>query len=107
MNETTENQKVNTIHLDVRYFKSNGEMMNYAQSPSPKVEGKKGPILLMCGTRIYYLIDDAGPHSIPEIASKLIVNLFGLAGLTDNATIAKVVQYHDPKAEIYVTVTYE
>lgn len=107
MSESTENKNVNTIHLDIRMFKSTGPMMQYVQSLGSQLEAKNGPILIMHGSRIYYLIDNDGPHSIPEIPSKLIVKLFGLDGLTNNETVAKVVQYHDPSAEIYVTVTYE
>lgn len=97
----------NTIHLDVHFFESSGSMLKFAQSPEGLKVGKQGTTLLIFNDRIYYFLDDKGPHSIPEIVSKLLVQMFGLSSLKNNPTINKVVEYHDPAAELYVRATYE
>lgn len=97
----------NTIQLDVHFFESTGSMLQFAQSPEGLETGKKGTTLLFTNDRIYYFLDDKGPHSIPELVSKLLVQLFGLSGLKHNVTTAKTVQYRDPAAEIIVLATYE
>lgn len=100
------NTNKNTIQLEVYYFSSSGSMIDFAQSPASREVGKSGPVLLMFNDRIYYMVDHDGPHSFPEIASKLVVDLFGLAGLKNNVTTAQTVRYHDPNVEIFVNANY-
>lgn len=98
--------KKSTIQLEVYYFTSSGKMNDFISSPECGEIGKKGPVLIFFNGRIYYMVDSEGPHSLPILASKLLVNIFGLSGLTDNSTTAKTVQYHDPNVEIIVNATY-
>ena len=100
------NTNKNTIQLEVYYFSSSGSMIDFAQSPASREVGKSGPVLLMFNDRIYYMVDHDGPHSFPAIASKLVVNLFGLVGLKNNVTTAQTVRYHDPNVEIFVNASY-
>lgn len=97
----------NIIHLDVHFFETTGSMLKFAQSPDGLEVGKKGTTLLICNDRIYYFLDDKGPHSIPEIVSKLLMETFGLSVLKKNPTIHRVVEYQDPAAELQIRASYE
>lgn len=103
---SAQNAAKNIIQLEVFYFTSSGSMINYAKSPEALEAGKRANTFLMFNDRIYYILDSKGVHTIPEIPSNILVNIFALQGLKNNVTINNTVQYADPNVEVRVNATY-
>lgn len=99
-------EKKSVIQLEVYMFASSGSMIDFAKSPKALEVGKKMKVFLMYNDRIYYVLDETGPHSLAEIASNLLVDIFALRGLKNNVTTSDTVQYADPNVELRVNATY-